>query len=188
MRIAIHQPNFVPWYPFFQKMAVVDTFVLLTRCQFEKGKYQNRFQLDGKWYTMGVNHGLDPIIDKQYVRPQEDWEVIKRKLPQYAYTLKQFDTYVESSLWSTNAKIIFELAVRLGIKTRIILDPITSLKATDRLVEICKALNADTYLAGQSGAHYMEPQKFADAGIKVEYQDLAIADKRHTLEVLHEQL
>jgi hypothetical protein len=83
MRIAIHQPNFIPWYPFFQKMAAVDIFVLMIHCQFEKGKYQNRFQLNGRWHTMSVDHGLDPIIDKRYVRFQEDWDRIKRQLPTY---------------------------------------------------------------------------------------------------------
>lgn len=188
MRIAIHQPNFVPWMPFFQKMAAVDVFVVLARCQFEKGKYQNRFRLQDQWFTMSVNHGLEPIIDKRYVRPKEDWEMIMRRLPQFAFTLSQFSSCIESELWSTNLKIILAIAARLDIKTQIILDPISSLKGTDRLVEICKILEADTYLAGQSGAHYMEPQKFADAGIKVEYQDLAKADKRHSLEVLHERI
>ena len=29
MRVSIHQPNFVPWYPFFQKIKEVDIFVYL---------------------------------------------------------------------------------------------------------------------------------------------------------------
>lgn len=186
MRVAIHQPNFVPWMPFFQKMEAVDVFVILARCQFEKGKYQNRFRFQNQWFTMSVNHGLQPIIEKRYVRSKEDWEAIMGRLPKYAFTLSQFSSCVEETLWSCNLKIILAIAARLRIKTQIIMDPISSLKGTDRLVEICKILNADTYLAGQSGANYMESEKFADAGIKVEYQDLTKADKRHSLEVLHE--
>ena len=188
MRVAIHQPNFVPWYPFFQKMESADLFVLLCRCQFEKGKYQNRFRFQDQWYTMSVYHGMQPIKDKSYSNPKEDWERIKRKLPQFAFTLSRFDDLISGSLEQTNVRIILRMAEMLGIKTEIVYDPITSLTGTDRLVEICKINDADTYLAGQSGANYMDPQKFADAGIKVEYQDLSKADKRHTFEVLHERL
>jgi len=186
MRVAIHQPNFMPWLPFFEKMAAVDRFVILSRCQFEKGKYQNRFRFNEAWYTMSVNHGMDPIIEKVYTRPQEDWQKIKTRLPQFEKVFGQFDECIGHRLWLTNFRIILKMAKMLGITTEIILDPITSLKGTDRLVEICRALEADTYLAGQSGAHYMEPEKFAAAGIKVENQDLSKADKRHSLEKLHE--
>jgi hypothetical protein len=37
----------------------------------------------------------------------------------------------------------------------------------DRLIDICKAVGADTYLAGQDGANYMDLGRFAKNGIKV---------------------
>ena len=47
MRISIHQPNFVPWYPFFQKIQQCDKFIILTHCQFEKNGYQvNTLEMD----------------------------------------------------------------------------------------------------------------------------------------------
>ena len=58
MRLAIHQPNFMPWYPFFEKIKNCDKFIMLTHCQFEKNGYQNRFNLNDKWYTMSVKKGL----------------------------------------------------------------------------------------------------------------------------------
>lgn len=186
MKVAIHQPNFMPWMPFFQKMAAVDKFVVLTRCQFEKGKYQNRFHFQDRWFTMSVGHGLDPINEKVYVQPTQDWEAIKRRLPQFSKVFAKFDACIVPELWVTNYTIILRMAEMLGIKTEIMIDPISPLTGTDRLVEICQTVEADTYLAGQSGANYMEPQKFADAGIKLEYQDLSKADKRHSLEVLNE--
>ena len=64
MIISIHQPNFMPWNPFFEKIQQSDLFVFLTHCQFEKGGYQNRFNYNNKWYTMSTSRGLIPIIDK----------------------------------------------------------------------------------------------------------------------------
>ncbi len=54
MIISIHQPNFMPWNPFFEKIQQSDMFVCLTQCQFEKNGYQNRFNFNDKWYTMSV--------------------------------------------------------------------------------------------------------------------------------------
>lgn len=183
MRVAIHQPNFIPWYPFFQKMAAVDYFVVLTFAQFNREHYQHRFKYQDKWYTMGVRdvRHPDPINKRVYASPHEDWAKIKRRLPQYAGWFSQFDDCIVPSLLDTNFSIILRMAKQLGLSTdRVIYDPIPSCTGTDRLVEICKALNATTYLAGRSGANYMEPEKFEAAGIKVEYQ--VVTDTRHVFE------
>ena len=58
MVISIHQPNFFPWYPFFQKMEMSDKFIILSNCQFEKNGFQNRFNLDSNWHTMSTFKGL----------------------------------------------------------------------------------------------------------------------------------
>ena len=77
MKIAIHQPNFLPWYPFFQKIKEVDKFIILGNCQFEKNGFQNRFNLNDKWHTMSIKKGLDPINTKTYLNPLKDWNKIK---------------------------------------------------------------------------------------------------------------
>ena len=42
---------------------------------------------------------------------------------------------------------------------------------TGRLVDLCKALGADRYLAGAGGRDYMNREEFEAAGIAVEFQD-----------------
>src|SRR4030095_9821394 len=42
--------------------------------------------------------------------------------------------------------------------------------ATARLVAICRAVGADTYLAGRDGALYLDADQFAAAGIAVSAQ------------------
>jgi hypothetical protein len=41
----------------------------------------------------------------------------------------------------------------------------------ERLIDICRALGCDTYLAGAGGADYMDLARFENAGIKVVFQD-----------------
>jgi len=163
-------------------MAAVDKFVLLTQCQFSREHYQHRFRHQDTWYTMGVTNVRHPdlIVNRTYADPQEDWDKIKRRLPNYSDWLGQFDACIVPSLWETNYGIILALAAQLGIKTQVLLDPISNCTGTDRLVEICRALHATTYLAGASGASYMDLEKFKAAGITVEHQ-VAI-DKRHIFE------
>ena len=42
---------------------------------------------------------------------------------------------------------------------------------TGRLIDICRALGADTYLAGAGGHDYMDLELFKKAGIKVIFQE-----------------
>jgi len=39
--------------------------------------------------------------------------------------------------------------------------------ATGRLVALCRAVGADTYLAGRDGGAYIDPARFTEAGISV---------------------
>ena len=44
--------------------------------------------------------------------------------------------------------------------------------STDRLIDICKALGANTYLAGQGAAGYMDVARFEQSGLTVITQDV----------------
>lgn len=188
MICAIHQPNFVPWYPFFQKLMAADVFVLLTNCQFEKNNYQNRFLFRDDWYTLRVRRGTAPIAEKRYVDPLADWEGIKARLPEHREPLSAFDPCIGESLALTNVGIIRAAAEMLGARTRIVLDHPTPLTKTDRLVDLCMHHGADTYLSGVTGREYLELEKFERAGVKVVFQDQAGMDRRHVFEVLTERM
>ena len=167
-------------------MAAADVFVVLAHVQFEKNNYQNRFHIGENWYTLSVIHGrsLETIMEKRYARPVEDWDKIKARLPEHARALDRFDDLICESLYRTNFRIILEIATRLKIKTEIVLDPALDSKGTDRLVEICRIFGADTYLSGPSGRKYLELDKFAQAGIAVEFHDSKRPEP--IVKVLHE--
>lgn len=175
MLLAIHQPNFIPWQPFFEKMRAADKFVILTYCQFNREHYQHRFQHEQRWYTMGVQNVRHPdlIRNRVYAKPQEDWQAIKRRLPAHAAWFSQFDDLIEASLWRTNYQIILRLAEKLGIaRDKNQLEEPTSLTGTDRLIDLCVRHGATRYLAGRSGAAYMDFQKFTAANIEIVVQDV----------------
>lgn len=184
MIVSIHQPNFFPWLPFFEKIKQADVFVFLKHCQFEKNNYQNRFDYRERWHTMSVNKGLESIVDKTYVNHQKDWNKIKANLRDKKAILDQYDDCLSDSLYETNHAIILKTLKKLNVGTAVEYDWPTDLVGTDRLVDICKKLNATTYLAGRGGKKYMELDKFEAAGIKVEFQNVATEQSIHVLDIL----
>ncbi len=169
--LSAHQPSFFPAGSFYAKAAACDLFVLLGNVQFTRGNYHNRFSLGNRYYTMGVSQTLTPLVDKQYNKPYEDWDTIKRKLPAYAPALSGFDDCIDYSLVGTNTAIIKRLFERLGIKTSVIADHPTELTATARLVSLCMDHAASTYLSGPSGRKYLDLALFEKAGIEVRFQE-----------------
>lgn len=187
MTIAIHQPNFMPYFPFFQKMAQADMFVLLTYCQYEKNNYQNRFFMNGKWYTMSVRNKKELIREKKYINCAYDWGRIKMGLPIYKKYLDKLSVSISEMLFDTNISIIKQACDMLQIDTPIYMDYVTDLTGTDRLVDICKYYGADKYLSGISGRNYLELDKFDKAGIEVIFQDENEMIRKPLLEILHER-
>lgn len=168
--ISIHQPNFIPWLPFFEKIYHSDLFVILGNCQFEKNNYQNRFQYENKWMTMPVKHGNIPIKDKEYIDPYNNWGKICEKIPKHKRLLESFRYCISTSLYCTNVSLIFNIMFgHLRINTKAVDDYPTDLTGTDRLVDICVRNDADVYLSGPSGKKYLELQKFEKAGIQVKF-------------------
>lgn len=184
MTIAIHQPNFFPWLPFFLKMSSVDVFVILNHCQFEKNNYQNRFFYRDSWRTMSVNHGLVSICEKRYANHTSDWQSIKQKLSDKREILDQFDNCIDERLSTCNLNIIKKVSNMLNISTEIVLDEQTNLRSNERLIWLCKKFGAKQYLAGSGGVKYMNIEAFNNAGVDVHFQNVSDVEKIHVLDVI----
>ena len=171
MIVTIHQPNFIPWMPFFEKIDQADVYVCLTHCQFEKNGFQNRFNHDGKWHTMSVKKGNVPIRKKKYIDAIENWEKIKKNLPNYEDFLSMFDHRISNNLMLTNLGIIKSVLYLRNIKTEVVLDWKTHLKSTERLVDICVQYGATKYLSGIGAKDYLDESLFEKENIEVIYQE-----------------
>ena len=184
MIVSIHQPNYMPWLPFFDKIEKSDIFVILGHCQFEKNNFQNRFMIDERWQTLRVKKGNKPIAEKEYVDSKEDWETIKRRLPKHNTALGNMDYCISDNLLLTNTRIIKHICKELNINTKIVSDFTTQLKSSERLLEICKKYNATQYLSGSSGVNYLDKNIFKKSNIEVLYQDILTLNKKPILECL----
>lgn len=146
MRVAIHQPNLIPWLPFFYKMAMVDKFIILTSVQFEKGGFQNRYKTaTGKWVTKSVQHGLEPLNDKKY----------SDLTPLVAVNM----------LW------IDAIKATLGIDTEIMVDSARPFdNPTQKLIHEVTNVGGDTYITNPDAKNkYLDEQFMKLYGLKIEY-------------------
>ena len=189
MKVAIHQPNYLPWIGFFQKMALADIFVILDTVQFSKDSYTQRTKIRTKegwiWLTIPIEkkYYFKPIKDIHL--PQDEKWVKKHKMSLISnYSKCKFvdDEFVDEyysysgkfeKLQEFNEFGIVYLKEKFGIKTEIVraseLDIDDNLKSTDLLVDIVKKVGGDIYISGLGGGKYMEEGKLLMNNIKLEY-------------------
>lgn len=187
MRVAIHQPNYLPWIGFFNKMAMVDVFVLLDTVQFSKDSYTQRTRIRTKdgwnWLTI-------PIERKYHFKPIRDvllpgdskWRKKHKASIVSNYAKSGFfdGQFVEAyygqdyhTLQAFNEAGILYVKEKLGITTKVIhaselrIDP--ELRSTDLLIDIVKKVGCDTYVSGMGGENYQEKERFDANGIHLEY-------------------
>jgi len=189
MRIAIHQPQFIPWLGYFDKMDKVDVFVLLDNVQFKKNEYQNRNRIKTHdqwiWLSVPVSFNFGDLISKVRINNQQDWGkkhlqtllTYYGKAPCYREYLPPFAELYHSagdSLADLNMGTIELIRKIFAIDTEIVRAsdiPGLSEEPTARLLDICRHFKADTYLAGAGGKRYMECDRFKAAGLKLLFQN-----------------
>ncbi len=187
MIVAIHQPQYLPWIGYFDKMDRVDAFVLLDTVQFKKNEWQNRNRIktpEGwQWLTIPVLQRFPQRINEVRIPPEDAWARKHWQALQTHYGAAPFFTPHAPFLtecygrpWERlvdlTCHLIAYLAAALGIRARLVRastgefpeDP------TGRLVAICRWLGGSTYLAGRDGTTYMDLAQFATAGITVRTQ------------------
>ncbi|MCM8800406.1 MAG: WbqC family protein [Candidatus Omnitrophica bacterium] len=190
MVVSVHQPQYIPWLGYFDKIAHSDAFVFLDTVQYKAGEFQNRNKIrikDGwMWLTVPViskgkarQRICDVIIDnsvnwpRRHLRSLEIWYGSSPFFDNYYHFFK--DTY--SKRWERLSElcvhIINYILKELSINTPIYFESDLDIKktGTERIIQICKALRADTYLSGIGGKAYLEEERFKEAKIRLVYQD-----------------
>lgn len=194
MRAAIHQPHYFPWIGYFDKMAKVNTFVLLDEVQLEKGSQMVRNRVlssNGEIKYITISGDTKDFINQKYrdlkTKEIELWTARQlNALKNYYRTsrchaeifpiLENFfnDNYETICQW-TCASIrlicsLLELKTPLLYQSEIDYDRIN--KKSDLVYALCNAIGAETYFSGRGGSmHYLNREKFAKQGVQVVFQD-----------------
>jgi len=191
MIISSHQPNYLPYIGFFNKVIQSDIFVLLDHVQYVDKEWQNRNKIrepNNGWIWLTVptqnKHTLqkinEVIIENSADWQRHHWNLIKNsygKSPFFEHYRDFFeDVYLKKwvKLFDLNETIITYILRELDIKTKIVRSSDLNIegKKTDMLIDMCKKANAKAYLSGVGGYNYLDEQKFERNNITLFYQDL----------------
>jgi hypothetical protein len=190
MIISVHQPQYLAWIGYFHKILKSDAFVFLDDVQYKEREYQNRNRIKTKdgsqWLTVPVLKSgqrfikiNEAAIDNGQKWQKRHWKAICLNYSQAPY-FKQYSGFFEdlySRQWDKlvdlNIHMIKGINGILGIQKDISLSSQLGVQSakTQRIIDICRALQADTYLSGQGGKDYLEEELIASAGLKLIYQD-----------------
>jgi len=198
---SIHQPSFWPYLGLFDKIVRSDVFVFLDDVQFVKNEFKNRNRLfvnsvkspqrtEVAWLTLPVRQEAMlqtiretrltqvpqtirkhlALLSQAYSRAPafaEVWPLVER-----LYRSHERD---DVSLADINEGLTRLVVEWLGVTT--VLPDASSRIAglssdpTQRLIDICKHVGADTYLAGAGGRSYMQVEEFERQGIRLIWQE-----------------
>lgn len=189
MIVSIHQPQFLPWLGYFDKIDRADVFVLLDNVQFKKNEWQNRNKIKTaqgwQWLTVPVTYQYPQLINEVEINNRDKWQHRQRQAILSNYkkalfwsTLEGFFDEIYSSDWkyisALNIFVVRRIAELLGIETPILIASEIGIFPEDpdeRLISIVNHFGADTYLAGSGGRGYMNLEKYERKGIRVKFQD-----------------
>ena len=191
MIVTIHQPEYLPWLGFFDRIQQSDVFVVLDDVGYQKNGFINRNKIKTdkgeKWITVPVV-GRSPNlkINEILIDNSKDWKKSQLGSIISAYSktpyFKEYLDFFKKTFgrkWEKMSELdiylIENIVEILGIKTKIKVASSIEVdgNSTERLVNICKSLGADTYLSGPGGKDYMDLGLFKKEGINVIFQEFS---------------
>lgn len=190
MLLSAHQPAYLPWLGYFEKIAKADVYVFLDTTQYEKNGFINRNRIKTPqgplWLTIPVktkNH-IQGSLRATYIDDSQQWrakhlksiELNYRKAARFEERFPRIENLIqwrESNLAEYCFHHLQFWLDELAIDTKIIRSsdlPIVSAKS-NLVLDLCCHFGANHYLSGSLGRNYLVEEDFERAGIQIEYQN-----------------
>lgn len=196
--VAITQSNYLPWRGYFDLIASADELILLDSVQYTRRDWRNRNLIKTPsglhWLTIPVHvkGKYRQSIDETVVS-DPNWAKLHMRSIDLNYKKAPFFDEVsrwlfgeltavanEPLLTDINHRLIHAICRNLQNNVPIkrccdILKRarLAELDATERLVQLCRAVGATHYLSGPAARSYLDSTRFAEFGIEVIWMDYA---------------
>lgn len=189
----MHQPDYLPWLGYFNKIASVDTFIFFDTADFSKGGFheRNKIKTTTAWayLTIPIPHQSlfkslnETLLPENIKWANKHWRSLEhcygRTLYWNAYKdfFKNLYTQIDSfkTLSDLNIEIITYMCRAFGLKTKLAkasdykFD--SNLKSTEAILAVIKQVGATEFLAGPSGKKYLQRDRFIDKNIELLFQE-----------------
>lgn len=189
MRLAAHQPDYLPYGGFFARMLMVDAFVLVDHVQFEKKSFQSRNRVAGNGGVVLLSVPVrsrgrftQSILDVEIAEPGGRWRMAHWRTLQQCYGRAEcfqqhasFFEWLYQSSWTRlvdlNLAIIEYLCKCFGITTPRYRSSELAVSAggTGLLAELCRSCSATEYVSGPGGLSYVDDTVLEAAGLRSTY-------------------
>ncbi len=193
MKVAIHQPNFLPWLGFFRKIALADKFIFLDSAIYSKGSWINRVRCivgnEPRWITCPIIHGnYRSLISTITFDERQPWRkrLVCTFQANYAKS-KYFNDVMDwlvplietpsTNLSAYNINIIKKICGILSLdciffcQSDLISESCAKLTGSEMLSSLCCEVNATCYLAGDGASGYETEKSYLKAGIALDHSD-----------------
>jgi hypothetical protein len=187
-KVAVMQPYFLPYIGYFQLVAAVDLFVIYDNIKYTKKGWINRNRLlvggADKVFTLPLRSGSDA----EHVRERflaEDFEPRKlldqlrgayrsapefdRVFPLLERILQHPDRNLFGFIRHALEVVCSELGVRTEIRVSSSIDIDHSLRHQDKVLALCEATSATTYVNAIGGTELYSAEAFAARGIELRF-------------------
>ena len=120
MIVAVHQPQYLPWIGYFDKMRRADVFCYLNDVQYKKNEWQNRNRIktaqNWQWLTVPVRYRFPEKINEVQINNTTRWN--KKHLQALVTNYNRapfFNTYISvfEDIFSKEWHLISELNIHL---------------------------------------------------------------------------
>lgn len=190
MILTGHQPAYLPWLGYFEKIMRSDVYIYVDTVQFEHRSFINRNKIKTAngpiWLTVPVlakGHRESNLLELE-INNSGDWQ--KKHFRSICFAYKGAPYYKEitekiAQFYEKKYKMFTEFCFEytlfwfqlLGIETKILRlkDLNVEGRKSELVLNMCKSINANVYISGALGRDYMDDELFERNGIKVIYQD-----------------
>ncbi|MCG8601525.1 MAG: WbqC family protein [Verrucomicrobiales bacterium] len=188
-KIAILQPNYLPWKGVFDLINRVDTFVFFDDVQYTKKDWRNRNRVKThaglRWISVPVTNGSrdtlikDVEIDGKANWAEKHWKTISLEYKAAPF-FNEYADFVREILCGQEWGNLCDLDIYatkkisdvLGIDVEWVRSSDLDLcgdKSGERVIKICNALGCDSFINGPASRQFMDDDLFRAAGIKLDY-------------------
>jgi hypothetical protein len=190
MRATIHQPNYLPGLSYFAKIARSDVFILLDDVQFTKNNWTNRNRIKGprgeQWLTLPVitagrlhQRIVDVELDVRAHGPAKHWKQLQTcygRAPAFAEIATELrDVLLQDwvRLAPLNEALLHIVLRRLSLPTPVVRSSDLNVEgeSAEKLIRLCQAVGASSYLSGPGGKKYLDVARFTAEAITVEFHE-----------------
>ena len=187
LSVAIHQPEYFPWANLFKKMYCADVFIFLDDVQYVRRSFQNRNKVKTKeasaWLTVPVlRSNRDEKISNIKIDNEKKWKEQHGKLIYDSYHKTEYFSKLRSILdgvfsqeWGflnelcQDSTIQIAKALGLSIEFMASSDFKETGAASEKILNLCKAVGATEYVTGLGSKSYLEEEDFECANIRIKY-------------------